>query len=364
MMKRISPLLRTLCVALALALTAGISAPAASALSPRQEQALQSGQRSINNPEGAFAVPRSGFFLRPFQKDSLAAGQMMAANAIRQFVTGRADPKFAQIMAYAPVATAGDALPPQRELSFTEVLKMLLFEGIGNLYIALMETEQAGHYDVIAFYADRRGNTFRTATGLAYDANTGFLQAADDTGVLLGFDFDLNDYVLRIPRGHFNKRFGFNVLFDAASPLLLLHLDTLRFPFGHNGREYMIQFWKGSYLLFANGGEVGIYERPSGRPLHWDASGTELEMTMRLYQKEELFFEFGPYRTWWAAAIRYGNPVLMPVRTPRNLRLTGTILFEDRAMLEAFLASFEANRPANMTGQANGLLFEYDWQAG
>jgi len=364
MEKKIPLLLRTLYVALTLFLAIGLTAPMASALTPGQERALQSDQRSINNPEGTFALPRPGFIPQLVQGDSLAAGQMMVANALRQMLTGNADPEFTQIMAYAPVVKAGDPLPPRRDLSFPAVLKAILMEGMNNLYIALMETGQPGHYDIIAFYVDWKGNAFWSGTGIEYDAKAGYIQSADDKGVILSFDFDMNNYVLRNPRDHINKIFGFNIIFDIASPLVLMHLDTLRFPFEYNGKDYMLQFWKGSYFLITNGGEVGIYEKPSGRPIQWDASDTELEMTMQLYQKDELFFEFGPYRTWWAAAFRYGNPVLMPIRTPKNLRLTGTILFEDQAMLDAFLASFEANRPANMTGQASGLLFEYDWQVG
>jgi len=365
MKTKASLLLRALCAALTLALAIGTAAPTASALTPRQEQALQSGQRSINNPEGTFNLPQPGFFLQPVQGDTLAAGQMLFANVLRQFLTGNADPKFAQVMAYAPVATRDDVLPPRRELSHRELLvAMFAAGGANNLYIALLETKRDDLYDVIAFYADRAGNVYWTSTGIEYDAEKGYIQSADDTGILLGFDFDLHNYVLRNPRSHFNKRFGFNIFFDMAAPLVLMDLDTLRFPFNYNGKDYMLQFWKGSYFLVANGAEVGIYEKPSGRPLQWDCSDTELEMTMQLYQKDDLFFEFGPYHSWWAAAFRYGNPLLMPVRSSKDLRLTGTILFEDEVMLDAFLASFEANRPAGMTGRAAGMLFAYDWQAG
>jgi len=290
---------------------------------------------------------------------------MIIANVLRQLLTGRAEPEFTQIMAYTPIVKAGDALPPQRELSFPDVLKAIFTAGMNNLYIALQETPQEGLYNVIAFYADRKGEVFWTTTGILYDAETGFVQGAEDTGIWgTGYEFDLDQFMSRLPRNNSKRNLGFNIVMDWIAPVALMNLDTVRFPFDYDGKDWMIQFWKGSYYYLSNGAEVALYEKPAGRPLHWDCSDTELEMTMRLYQKDELFFEYGPYRTWWAAAFRYGNPFLMPLRTPKNLRLTGTILFEDKAMLNAFLASFEANKPANMTGHASGLLFGYDWKVG
>ena len=356
---------RTFCVLLVLCFMAVMASPMASALTSEQEKTLQSGQRSINNPKGTFSVPKSGSAFQIFQKDSLAAGQMIVSNLLRQLVTGHTDPEFTQIMAYAPLAKMGDDLPPQRELSFAKVLKALFTEGMNNLYIVLLETEQENLCHVIAFYTNWKGDINWTTTGILYDAKTGVIQGADDTGVWgMGKAFDLDQFMSMETRGNSNRKYGFNVIFDWLTPLVLMNLQTLRFPFEYNDKDYMLQFWKGSYYVISDGAEVGIYERPKSRLLHWDASDTELEMTMKMYQKDELFYEYGPYRTWWTGAFRYGNPILMPVYTPKNLRLTGTILFEDTAMLGAFLASFEANRPANMTGRADGLLFEYDWQIG
>jgi len=364
MKKKYRAALRTLCVILAFCLAAITAAPVASALTAEQEQALQSGQRSLNNPQGTFTVPRldsSGLF----HEDSFPAVQMVFHNVLRQFITANAKPEFSRIMAYAPLVIADDVLPPQKQLDRLGMVKALL-EGMNHLYIALQETEQVNIYRVIAFFTNRKGEVFWTATGAVYDAESGFLMGADDTGLLgSGLEFDLDNFVARLSPGNTNKQFGFNVFFDILSPLALMFLETMRFPFEYNGKEYMIQFWKGSYFLISNGGEISIYERHLGRRLQWDASDTNnLAMTMQVYQKDQLFLDFGPYHTWWLGNFRFGSPFLLPVLSPKKLRLTGAITFEDPGMRDAFWASFQANKNDLFTGSMEDMVFSYDWQAG
>jgi len=198
-----------------------------------------------------------------------------------------------------------------------------------------------------------------------YDRAAGLIRGTGEKGIFgTGFEIFTDDCLVRTTSDTWAKYFGYNIIYDHVSPCVLIFVDTLRFPFTYDGRDWMIQIWKGSYVVFFNGAEIGLYEKPSGRPAFWDASETMLEMSMRLYQGENLFFDYPPYTTWWACGFRSGNLCRTPIVSASQLRLTGTIRFEDQIMLDAFFSSFEANRPANMTGQTDGLLFEFDWLPG
>ena len=381
-------ILRIFSIVLSLCLLAIVAAPMASALTPEQEQVLQSGQRSINNSQGTFTVPTPGSIFRIFQKDSFAAGQLLLCSVLQKFFTGQAEVDVSEIMAYAPLVKAGDALPPHRETTYirTEepssgLMDLLdvdlqrsfndlrngfsfLTADANNMYVALRETEQANIYNVIAFYTGRTGKPYWTTMGIVYDAETGYLMGADGTGIWrTGLELELDNNIARLSPGNRNHRFGFNILFDIFSPLALMFLDTIRFPFDYDGREYMIQFWKGSYFLISNGGEISLYERPPGQFLQWDPSdANHLEMTMRIYQGDRLFLDFGTHH-WWLGGFRFGSPSTLPVSPAKDLRMAGTITFEDPGMRDAFWAAFETNRNELFTGTMEGMVFSYDWQA-
>jgi len=383
--------LRILCAVLSICLLAVAAAPMASALTPEQEQVLQSGQRSLNNPNGTFTAPTPGSVFQYFQQNSYAAVQMALRNVIQNFQTGQAEVDFSKIMAYAPLVKAGDALPPNKERSYTgegltpdDGLLWLfdldfrrLFNDLGgiaafftldmnNMYIALQETDQANIYNVIAFCATRRGEAYWTTIGLVYDAETGYLMGADETGIYRsGLELEFDHNIARLSPGNTNKRFGFNIFYDIFSPIALMHLDTIRFPFEYGGKEYMVQFWKGSYYTISNGGEICLYERPLGTFLQWNPSDdNKLEMTMRIYQKDKFFLDFGPVHSWWIGGFRFGDAAALPVLPPKDLRMAGEVIFEDPGMRDAFWASFEVNKTDLFTGKLEGMVFSYDWLAG
>jgi len=388
-MKKHCTIPRILGIVLSLCLLAIAAAPMASALTPEQEQILQSGQRSLNNPQGTFTVPTPGSIFRIFQKDSFAAGQLLLRSVLQNFFKGQAEADVSEIMAYAPLVKAGDALPPHREtyyiptgepssaiadlldIDFQRSLNDLkngfafLTADANNMYIALMETEQENIYNVISIYTSRTGEPYWTTIGMVYDAETGYITGADGTGIMRsGLELELDNNIARLSPGNRNHRFGFNIFFDIFSPLALMFLDTLRFPFEYDGKEYMIQFWKGSYYLISNGGEISLYERPLGQFLQWDPSDTNhLEMTMRIYQGDRLLLDFGTHH-WWLGGFRFGSPSSLPVLPAKDLRMAGAITFEDPGMRDAFWGAFQENRNDLFTGTMKGMVFSYDWQAG
>ena len=348
-------LLLALCIAAA-------AAPMAFATTPAEEAVLATGQRSINNPGSAFTVPNTPTGLRLLHPDTLQATRLILSNVADQFRTGHADPEAVRrIFAYAPILT-NEELPEGHQ--WDDMLQYILEYGMHNIYIALRETDRPGVYQVIALYYNWDGAARWAPQALEYDSNTGWLYDTSDVGLMgIGFDYNVCEYMLRTAPGTWQRSLGYNLLYDLGAPLAFIRMDTLRFPFSYEGRDWMIQFWKGTYMP-SNGAEVGIYEKDPGQPFFWDCSETMLDISMKLYHHNDtLFYDYGTQRTWWTGGFKYGNFRLTPLLPAKQLRLTGTITFEDQGMADAFLASFEANKGAYMTGTMEGLVFSFDWKA-
>ena len=354
--------LRALCTVLALCLGMAAASPMAHATTPEQEAVLATDQRSMNNPKGTFETPAAASRFWPFHPDTWNAARLIVDNALEQLFAGHADPEAVQrIIAYAPIVT-DEELPARGQ--WDDSIQCILQNGMRDVYIVLRETGRPGVYELLTIHSPLAGDVFWEPLNVEYDAASGWIYGTNEDGLLgIGYDYNVSKYLLRAAVNGWNRALGYSFLFDIGAPLVFFFIDTLIFPFSYQGRDWKIQFWKGLYMP-SNGAEIGIYEKDPCQPVFWDASDTMLDISMQLYQGDALFFDYGTQRTWWTAGFVYGNYLLTPLLPAKQLRLAGTILFEEKDMLDAFLASFEKNRPANMTGYADGLLFVFDWQTG
>ena len=361
MKKKLRLPLRALGVILAVCLT--MAMPTAYATTPEQESVLATGQRSINNPKGSFEIPEALPGSRLLHPDTRGAMGLAFQNFMQQLFLGNGEAEaFRRILAYTPIIKAGDELPPMVALGM-DALAVVREKGISDMYFAFQETDTPGLYRIVGIHSANSGEKYGMTSGVMYNAATGLMYSEEGLGILgSGYEYSVDQEMLRTAPTGWNRFFGFNIFYDMVGPLLLFNLKTLRFPFVYQGRDFMIQMWKGFYTI-SNGAEIGLYEKDPGQRIHYEASDTMLEMSMKVYQGDKLYFDYGTQRTWWVGGFSYASPILRQL-PPRKLRLTGTILFEDKAMLDAFLASFEKNKPANMSGGAEGLLFRFDWQTG
>jgi hypothetical protein len=154
--------------------------------------------------------------------------------------------------------------------------------------------------------------------------------------------------------------FGFNLIYDAAAPLVGIVLDTIRVPFQYNDMDWMMQIWKGSYFGGFHGAEFGFYQRQvTGRFLnHYQpALDTILPMQLWVYHGDELLFSTEEWPRWWLAAMQYSNEVLCY----NELRMEATIEFASETMLRAFLPAFEAHSPEGVSWSVDGLNFWFEW---
>jgi len=317
-----------------------------------------SAQRTLGNPDAQFVLPEkeSGIF----QRETTDAVLKILGGIIRQMTLGDVDPEILlDLMRQAPLIREGDA--PRHVNGNDEFGTLLLLGNFNGGSLAVLETDRPDEYLFVIFYYDAKGNPHWYDIPATYNAKTGLIHGLRDDGLFeSGYDFELGQFMVRINANSSSQRwFGFNIFFDALAPLIGDTLDTLRFPFEYNGRDYMIQIWKGIYSWFSNGGDIGIYEKPSGRPIFYDSSDTELYISMQMYRDGAMLYDYGTQRAWWAGGFRLGPPHAQAL--PRGLSMRASITFEDPAMLEAFLASFEKNRVSGITGTVDGMTFSFIW---
>jgi len=367
-MKKNRSIQRLLCAALALCLGMAVASPIALAVTQEQEAVLATDQRSMNNPGGAFTLPEIPEDRRLFHPDTLTAGQLIFTNIAQQILLGSGEAEsFRRVFAYAPIVREGDALPPsvpdwpEGDAPFVPYMRTIWQTGMRGIYVALEETAEPDIYRVVLFYLTREGEVFLHDVGTLYNAATGDLAGENGRGIMnTGYNYDAVQQMTYTAVNGWNRQFGFNALYDAATPLILFYLDTLRFPFEYQGRDVMFQFWKGFYTI-SNGGEIGIYEKPSDRPFHWDASDIMLDISLQIYRGDALYFDTGVRHSWWIGAFCYALPVCRQL-PPKQLRMTGTITFEDPEMRDAFWASFQANKDDYIAGTLDGMVFSFDWK--
>ncbi|MDR1464672.1 MAG: DUF4474 domain-containing protein [Oscillospiraceae bacterium] len=336
------------------------------AASPAAEAAqLSGGQRSLQNPGGSFLLPEPGAGNALFHPDTWQAAKLMIGSVLDRFTNSDADREaLGRILRFTPLLLPEDdgSLPDTLPAMDTGTYFLrILTKGMRNIYVCLRATDEATVYQFVAFYEENDGTAVYMPIGIFWDTATG--EIADEAGngiYYLGFEYDTDDFLVRTASDSWQRQLGYNVLYDLAAPLAGIRFETLRFPFSWDGKDWMVQLWKGNYTPWANGAEIGLYTKPANRLLpQYDCAELRLPMDMSLYHGDELLFTHGERPQWWLGGFQYGPHVYRPA----SLRLTGSIVFEDAGMLAAFFQSFEKNKPANLTGQADGLRFTFDWKA-
>ena len=165
---------------------------------------------------------------------------------------------------------------------------------------------------------------------------------------LLGYLYDPERDVFYTAKDPWQRNFGFNVIYDVSAQLILLNYKTNRFKFNANGKDWMIQFWKGHYGLIIYGGEIGVYTKPVDRVVeHYDCASDEdmLRMSLKFYQydvkQEKWVFSFErPYGLyWWCTGFKIGNNGGGYDTKFSNYRIDARITMKNFEMLEAFTKS-------------------------
>ncbi len=168
---------------------------------------------------------------------------------------------------------------------------------------------------------------------------------------LLSFQYCYDDcgYYYANDRKSWQKAFGFATIYDYMAPYIGFEYDYERVFFTYDDQDFMVQFWKGQYLI-GFGGEIGIYHR--------DADGLKREsnvlynaadekywpiMDMSVYHQanegdadEDYEFKFRrPVdKYWWCTGF---VPGMLRDNDPADeLRIEAVLTFRDSEMASAF----------------------------
>ena len=113
--------------------------------------------------------------------------------------------------------------------------------------------------------------------GIAYDPNHGLLY--------IGFDFDSKQGIFYNPKYPWQRYFGFCEIYDKCAPVTMMFYNTQRYKFDYEGKNWMIQVWKGQYGI-TSGAEIGVYTKSPKNPVEFYACASDedcLKMSFDLY---------------------------------------------------------------------------------
>ena len=152
-----------------------------------------------------------------------------------------------------------------------------------------------------------------------------------------GFAYDEEQGIFYTPLYPWQRYFGYNVGFDMAAPMSGMVFDTLRIEFPYDGREWMVQIWKGQYGITA-GAEIGLYNRDPEKVMQYDCADDEdlIEMQFDFYNQGKYVFSRGPEKHWWLTGFK-----VFHMGIPFTITMDMTLKFTDNAMATAFLQSLK-----------------------
>lgn len=207
------------------------------------------------------------------------------------------------------------------------------------------------------------GNSEDFYPGVYINTVTGEFTNRDDSGMFgSGFNFNLNEAITYATVNCWMRNFGFCVTYDilANSMPIFFRYNTRRFHFEYDGLEWMIQIWKGNYLI-ANGGEVGLYNRdPANKFGSFYNCATDdqlLEMSLQIYAGDELLVNQQPQPHWWVNGFSLSNRIYLP----GSLTMKFTVTMRDEEMLDAFTEAIEKNVMNDVNYTVDGLTVYVIW---
>jgi len=252
----------------------------------------------------------------------------------------------------APIARAQAALNAwsasiSSQERISDDLLRLLSVSLGmarEVYLFCEPLEDApGVYEIICrlTYADGRHDQLRSR--IYYDTDRGLIYGRDGGGMMsLGYDYDVDARVLYTQPEVWLRAFGFTEAYDRIGGNSgLMRFDTVRLKFPYGGRDWLLQLWKGRYVI-ACGGEVGLYCKPAGRAAEFYDCAEEadyLPMSLRVSVKQngQTLVDRPAQPHWWMTGFHLSDRYYAPA----ELTLETSVTLEDGGMLAALLAALE-----------------------
>lgn len=165
---------------------------------------------------------------------------------------------------------------------------------------------------------------------------------------VLGYQYSyIDDYYYTNDKDCWQVDFGFGPIYDLVAPYVLLEYDYVRVFFTYEGKDWMVQLWKGQYGLLFYGSEMGVYNKAHSDSednlfTFYNCPGEEdwLGMEMTMYHqdlsgeyKREFTREYDKY--WWCTGFKGGQ--LRQQEPADEIRMTGRITMKDEEMTKLFI---------------------------
>ncbi len=167
-----------------------------------------------------------------------------------------------------------------------------------------------------------------------------------------GYRYDAEgDFYYTDDKDCWQKNAGYNEVYDNMAPMAGMYIDQIRIRFSYEGKDWMLQFWKGQYGFLLVGAEIGVYTAPlgtykneNGAINHYDCADKADWLNMQLdcywskdnngHYKKIFTREYGKY--WWATGFVKGQ--LTKYTIPKTeLKVKGRITFKSTEMANLFV---------------------------
>ncbi len=313
-----------------------------------------------------------------FEPGTKAIAKEIVYNVVIQFITGNADPDAVNdLMKSLPREDLKRTNLKTRTPGLSSVMVDLFFRndlvssklpaninhffqhasnGIHELYVYLIDTEYDNIYEIKASYVTDDAEVAQVEIGIYYDSVTGLVYGKNNDGMFgIGYDYDSKQYILENPANVWMRIFGFNVGYDIIGNIVFLDCDTIRLKFNCEGRDWMIQMWKGNYTQLTNGAEIALYYLEDGKYFHYSCANPEdeVEMRMNVNSPDGTLFEREWIKHWWLSGYQPG-----PAYDAGDLEVDASIRFNSEEMAEAFKQSCDKN---SVKASINGATVSFVW---
>ncbi|MGO5052638.1 DUF4474 domain-containing protein [Lachnospiraceae bacterium LCP25S3_G4] len=145
-----------------------------------------------------------------------------------------------------------------------------------------------------------------------------------------GFQYDPCQDIFYSTKDAWQKNYGYRELFDEMAPQFNMIIDSEPVKFDYNGRNWMIEFWKGQYGI-TTGAEVGIYVSDNRKTYQCVEEKDEIYMGFTIQKNGEILAR-RVEKHWWLTAF-----VLGEYSKPEELVLVIELMLKDEEMCHAFV---------------------------
>ena len=221
---------------------------------------------------------------------------------------------------------------------------------------------RGNEYEFVLYIYYGDGSVERLPSGTLYNYETGIVHGTSDKGMTdIGYEFDMNEMLVYATFNCWMRNFGFCFGYDAFCYFTpFFDYRTRRFKFEYADKEWMIQVWKGKYLV-SNGAEVGVYNREIGsKGTYYNSVNDDecLKMGFELFHGDDLIVKRDEQTHWWVNGFKLSKD---EIYLPNELNINFNIEMKDEEMLKAFCDAVDSNIYGDVTYTVDGLNVNLIW---